>query len=307
MSQRRVEFTPITLAVPGTCGELIQGWYIPWRRPILVSCPIARYSWVTVQLRPSPEIDAPPGCFKSRQAARLLLDTLGRPDLGATIHINSQLLPGRGMASSTTDIIGVMAGLALALNQPLSPEALAGLACQIEPSDSIMFAGLAMLAYRDEGLARRLGPIPPLPLLMLDPGQAIDTLTYNAQLDLSAVRNLAATTQAALDVLGQGLAAGDAALIGQAASLSAASYQAIHYNPLVEAAQSWAGSTGAVGVARAHSGSVVGLLYPPDQDLAGPARWVAGRFEGCLTATRLTNAGFRRVKLMPFDKPLSLC
>ena len=297
MSQPHAESAPITVAAPGTCGELIQGWYAPWSQPILVSCPIARYSWVTVQLRRVPEIDAPAGCFKSRQAARLLLDTLGQPDLGATIRIHSQLLPGRGMASSTADIVGVMAGLALALNQPLSPEELARLACQVEPSDSIMFAELAMLAYRDDGQARRLGPIPPLALLMLDPGQAIDTLTYNAQLDLAAVRNLAAATQEALDLLCQGLAVGDAALIGQAASLSAASYQAIHNNPLAEAAQGWARHSGAVGVARAHSGSVVGLLYPADRNLAGPSAWVAGRFRGRLTATRLTNAAFRQVNV----------
>jgi L-threonine kinase len=270
---------------------LIQGWYACWEQPALVSCPIARYSRVTVWLEPEPAINAPNGYFKVRQAARLLLDILGRPNLGATIQIDSQLLPGRGMASSTADVVGVLFGLSTLLDQPITPEQAAGLACQIEPSDSLMFPGLALLAYRYSGTCRRLGPAPQLPLLMLDPGYTIDTLAYNARLDLSAIRSLAPTTGAALDLLCQGLAAGDAQAIGAAATLSATHYQKIAYNPLVDSAQSWAHSTGAAGLVRAHSGSLVGLLYPPDADVAGLAQWLSTRFDGRITATHLTNTG----------------
>jgi L-threonine kinase len=209
------------------------------------------------------------------------------------------------MASSTADVIGVLAGLALALEQPLSAGRLAQLACQIEPSDSTMFTGLALLAYRDTGLSRPLGPTPPLPLLMLDPGQTIDTLAYNARLNMSAVRGLAATTQAALELLCQGLAEGSTAAIGAAATLSAVSYQRINHNSLVETAQQWARHTGASGVVRAHSGSVVGLLYPPETDLSDPARWLSSRFDGGLTATHLVSAGYRQVirGIGPFPRP----
>lgn len=289
------QFPAITVRVPGTCGELIQGWYAPWEQPVLVSCPIARYSWVTVHLKATPDIEVASGYFKAQQAARLLLDTLGRSDLGAVIHIDSQLLPGRGMASSTADLVGVMVGLSSALGQPLSPAQLAQLACQIEPSDSIMFPGLAMLAYRDNGFSQQLGPIPSLPLLMLDPGYSVDTLTYNAQLDMAAVRRLTQTTQEVIGLLCQGLTTGDYQAIGAAATLSAISYQAIAYNPLVTLAQNWAGSTGALGVVRAHSGSVVGLLYPFGTDLTKPAQWVSARFNGLITFTQLTNTGYQQI------------
>ena len=152
----------ITVSVPGTCGELIQGWYAPWNEAVLVSCPIDRYSTVTVRLETTPRTDTPPGCVKMQQAARLLLDTLGRPDLGATIWLDSELKIGRGMASSTADIVGVMVGLTLALGQSLSPGELARLVCQVEPSDSVMFNGLAMLAYRGSAQAQLLGLVPPL-------------------------------------------------------------------------------------------------------------------------------------------------
>jgi L-threonine kinase len=197
------------------------------------------------------------------------------------------------MASSTADMVGAMAGLALALNRPLPPAELARLACRVEPTDSIMFTELTMLAYRDTGRSQTIGPAPALPLLMLDPGQAVDTLSFNRALNLAALRQLGPTTLEALDWLRQGTQTGDAAAIGAAATLSAVSYQPLLFNPLLERAGRWATETGAVGVVRAHSGSLIGLLYPPGAPLDGPARWLEARFAGAITATQLTGGGYR--------------
>ncbi len=279
---------PITVSVPGTCGELVQGWHPDWDVPVLVSCPIELSSRVTVSLRPDPRLIAPrSGYAKLRQAARLALTTLNCPQAGATMNVTSQLKRGRGMASSTADVVGALAGLAIALGRPFSPAQLAGLACQIEPTDSVMFAELAALAYRDGGHFEIIGPAPALPLLMLDAGGAVDTLAYNRQLNLSALRALGPTTAEALALLRQG----DPAAIGAAATLSAVSYQPILFNPLLAPAQEWAAATGALGVVRAHSGSVIGLLYPPGAPLAEPARWLKKQFTGSLTQTRLTPGG----------------
>lgn len=286
----------VTVAVPGTCGELVQGWHAEWAEPVLVSCPITLYSRVTVEVRAEAEIDLLNGsgpCIKSHRAARLGLDYLGQHNRGARVALSSQLLPGRGMASSTADVVGVMAGLAHALGRSLSAAELAQLACQIEPSDSTMFSGLALLAYRGSSQFCVLGVPPALPLLMLDPGYTVDTLAYNAQLDLARVRSLAASTQAALDLLRQGLSQSDPAAIGAAATLSALSYQVISANPLLKQARLWAEATGALGLVRAHSGSVVGLLYPAGTDLAEPARWLTSRFAGTMTQTHLTGGGYQ--------------
>jgi L-threonine kinase len=248
---------------------------------------------VTVHLCPQPQILVPAGWVKTQQAARLALDYLGWPDLGATVSLSSQLLPGRGMASSTADVVGVMAGLAQMLGQPLTSAELARLSCQIEPSDSTMFARLALLAYRGSSRYHELGLAPALPLLMLDPGYIVDTLSFNAQLNLVAVRHLASATQTALDLLRQGLRDHAPEAIGAAATLSAMSYQMVSYNPLLEQAHNWAEATGAVGLVRAHSGSVIGLLYSAKTNLAEPARWLTKRFDGAITPTQLSDGGYR--------------
>ena len=286
-----LSYPAIQVAVPGTCGELVQGWHPDWDEPVLVSCPMTRYSRVTVQLLPqSRRVTArsPGATAKLRQAAALALQELGRADLGARISVSTELLPGRGMASSTADIVGVLAALPAALGRRFEPPDLARLACRIEPSDSTMFAGLAALAYRGSGSYQELGPAPDLPLLMLDTGEGIDTVSYNARLDLSAVRGLAATTRIALHWLREGIKTDNPAAIGAAATLSAVSYQTVSDNPLLPQVQVWAKTTGALGLVRAHSGSLFGLLYEPGLDLAEPARWLAARFDGALTLTRLT-------------------
>jgi L-threonine kinase len=295
-----------TVLIPGTCGELIQGWHHAWAEPVLASCPIALYSQVTIALCPSGGAMAPPGYSKSMQAARLALDYLGRPELGARLWLSGQLRPGRGMASSTADIVGVMAGISHILGQPLTPAELARLACQIEPSDSTMFADITALAYRGSARSQKLGTISALPLLLLDPGYAIDTLSYNAQLDLNAVRCLASTTHQALALLQEGLRNDDVNKIGAAATLSALSYQAVSYSSLVEQAQGWAKVTGAAGLVRAHSGSVMGLLFPLETDLVKPARWLATRFEGTITRTRVINGGYRLQLQQPTGLPYSI-
>ncbi|RME77610.1 MAG: hypothetical protein D6784_03410 [Chloroflexi bacterium] len=289
-----IHYPPITVAVPGTCGELVQGWSPEWDEPVLVSCPIARYSRVQVQIEPVPGIRLPgrrQTLPKLVRAARLFLEYAGRPDLGATAAVQSDLLPGRGMASSTADIVGVMAALALGLDFPLAPEEMARLACRIEPSDSTMFPDLTLLAYRGSARCQRLGPCPPLALLLLDAGPPVDTLRFNARLNLDAVRKLAPATAEAVALLTAGLRTGNPAEIAAAASLSAASYQVVSPHPLLEQAVRWAGETGALGVVRAHSGSVIGLLFPAAASLQEPARWLARRFRGRIVQTALVPGG----------------
>ncbi len=301
-----------TTTVPGTCGELIQGWSDAWNEAVLVSCPITQYSRVNVRLTETGQIRIANGSghyTKSEQAVRLFLNQTGHSHRGVHIQVNSQLIPGRGMASSTADMVGAMAALAQALNLPVSPNLLARLACQIEPSDSVMFEGLTALAYRGSSRAEALGQPPPLPLLMLNTGPAVDTLSYNARLNLNAVRQLAPTTAQAFSLLKKGLTENQPEFIGAAATLSALSYQAINDNPLVSRAAQWAKQTGALGVVRAHSGSVVGLLYQEKTPLDDITCWLTRHFDGAITQTHLTGGWGIKAEHIPqpnLFQPVSL-
>jgi len=294
-----------TVAIPGTCGELVQGWSADWDEPVLVSCPVALFNRVSIQLTAGPDILLPTvsgSYYKLKKAARLLLNYLGHPELGARVYLNNQLQPGKGMASSTADVVGVMVALATALGHAISPGELAQLACQVEPSDSTMFANLTMLAYRGSAQYLELGPAPTLPLLMLDTGQAVDTLTYNAWLNLAAVQKLAQNTAEAVKTLKLGLVSSDAEMIGAAATLSALSYQTVNHNPLIDQAVQWASETSAAGLVRAHSGSVAGLLYPANTDLTDLEHWLKTRFKGRIWQTYLTRGSHLLIDEQPWPQ-----
>jgi L-threonine kinase len=87
---------------PGACGELVQG--VIDGRDFLITCPIARYSRVSVEVVGS-TLDVPEDCSKLREALQRTLDLLGAPlDLGLRVQVTSDLLRGKGLASSTADI-----------------------------------------------------------------------------------------------------------------------------------------------------------------------------------------------------------
>jgi L-threonine kinase len=230
-----------------------------------VSCPIDRYSHCRIELVRGTGWVAPPEVPKSFAALRAALNHLRCPQWGGRLRLDSIIPRERGYGSSTADIGATLNALARALGKPLSAEAIANLAVSVEPSDSTLFPGLALFAHRDGRFHKRLGPAPPLMVLVLDPGGGIDTVTFNRIDHRDALNRLAPQHREAFDLLQQGLAGGDRRAVGKAATLSATAHQEILHSPLLDPALHLARDVGALGVCRAHSGTLIGLLIDPKQ------------------------------------------
>ena len=279
-----------TATVPGTCGEWVQGTLDDV--PCLVSCAIDWYAHITVTVEPTTTTwTLPDGASKMAQALRLALwnrvystglalAARGSPPIGGHVRSDNPLPPGRGYASSTADVAGVIYALGWALGAPFAPWEVASLAVQVEPSDGTMFPELTLFAHRTGAFVRPLGGLPPLSVVVVDPGGFVDTLAFNAADHRAALRRLAPIHRDAFTMLESGLKAGDAALVARAATLSAMAHQEILFSPLVEACLSFLPSTKALGICRAHSGTIVGLICDPAQaDFV--AKQAAERFAGC--------------------------
>lgn len=252
----------VTVRLPGTCGEWVQGTLDGVS--CLVSCAIDWYATTSVTLDAAPgawqlPVDAP----KAAHALRLALAVRGNPAAGGTLRLGNPLPRGRGYASSTADVAGTIYALGLALGAPFAPTEVAWLAAQVEPSDGIMFPGPTLFAHRDAAFHRSLGPLPRLAVVVLDPGGCVDTLTFNRADHARALKRAAAAHREAFGLLTAGLAAGDAQMVAQAATLSARTHQAILPSALVDAAMEMLTSVGALGICRAHSGTLVGLICDP--------------------------------------------
>lgn len=254
-----------TVALPGTCGELAQGTLDG--TPCLVSCPIERYSVAEVYVREGAGWKAPPDVPKTVVALRACLAQLGRKDVGGRLRIQSELPRGRGYASSTADIGAALYALGLALQRPLIPVEVARLAVGVEPSDSTLFPGLALWDHRSGSFFQDLGPAPRLTVVVLDPGGEVDTIAFNQIDHREELRRLAPMHREAFGLLVEGLKRGDLRAVGEAATLSARAHRAILPNPLLEPALSLAKEMGALGVCRAHSGTLLGILLDVDEDI----------------------------------------
>jgi L-threonine kinase len=146
----------------------------------------------------------------------------------------------------------------------------AHLAIQVEPSDSSLFPGLALWDHVHGTLYEPLGQPPALTVVVLDPGGEVDTVAFNRLDHRDALRKLVPQHREAFTLMLHGLKYGNPEALGAAVTLSAIAHQTILPNPLLEPALSLAREVRALGVCRAHSGTLLGLVLDPGRsDTAG--------------------------------------
>ena len=253
-----------TVRVPGVCGELVQGmldddYY-------LVTCPIDYFSRVQVDLflEGSPEVGppvvGPEDSPKAVAAVSATLAHLGRQELSARLAISNPIPRGKGMGSSSADVVAAIAATGLALDQELSPETVGRLALMEEPTDGVMFPGIALFDHRQGRLMEELGLPPPMEIVALDFGGTIDTVEFNREDRLSLWQSLRTETDQALELVRQGIKEVDPKKIGRGATISAEANQRVLLKPQLPDVLRFAQSLYAAGVTVGHSGTIIGVL-----------------------------------------------
>ncbi len=255
----------IKVRIPGTCGELVQGkvngkdWHI--------TCPVEIFSSVSIELSGFfGQIECPPDKVKMREAVRRTLELLGHTSTEVQVSVSSQIPVGKGMASSTADIVGGCLATAKTLGESITPRMIADIAISIEPTDGIMYQGIVCFDHLGGEIIQSLGDAPPIDILVVDPGGNIDTLRFNSRREVRAAihRKNEDFIMEALNLVKEGIKKRDIQLVGKGATLSALSNQEILYKRELADIISISTSLGGIGVNVAHSGTVIGILLFPD-------------------------------------------
>lgn len=249
----------IWASFPCTCGELFQGTLDG--DPCLVSCPIDVYSKAIIT---SGSDDSLPASNPKVQKA---LNILTPQKMDFNISVDTPLPVGRGYGTSTADIGAALCAASHALQIQLTAQQAAQIALQVEPTDSTFFQGLSLFDHCQGKFQQYLGEVLPARIIILDPGGMVDTEAYNRRDLRESLAAMRKDHLRAFDLLQSGIKHADLLALAEAATLSARIHQAILYNPLIEMALSLANQLGASGICRAHSGTIVGLLFPEDFDL----------------------------------------
>ncbi|MFW5787432.1 MAG: hypothetical protein ACOC21_02960 [Halanaerobiales bacterium] len=248
-------------AVPGSCGELAQGRLN--NKDFLISCPINRYSQVRVVLDEDiAGIEASGDYSKTIDAVELLLEYFDLKDMGARLYVKSELLRGKGMASSTADISAALAAVFRALNQQIDHKIISKIALAIEPTDAIFFPGITYFDHLQGKSFQNLGYPPPLQIIIFAEPCEISTMEFNNNPRLLNLKDKKeAEIEGAVKLISQGLQDKNPRLIGQGATISARAHQIIYYRPYLDKLLALIdGLKDVYGVNIAHSGSLLGIL-----------------------------------------------
>lgn len=251
---------------PGTCGEFLQGSIDG--QSFLVTCPINRYSYALSKvIQPfSKEFCAlQPKSAQARKLVQELVQEKKKNQICPPVYVRSDILQGKGMASSSADISVTAMATALAMDYDLSLKELEQICLSVEPTDASFYQGVTQFDYIKGTISKPLGMCPPLKILVFDEGGSIDTVSFNKQADLqNKILEKESIIQESFDLFKQGLITHDIKLIGQAATLSAFGNQRILYKPNLYDFHDVGNSYNSVGTIIAHSGTIMGLLFPVD-------------------------------------------
>lgn len=251
----------VTVKAPGSCGELAQGTING--KNFLITCPIDVYSEVTVTTDEYRPLHVGRKVFV---AIDRTLRHFKHPDRHLHVCVKSDLPLGKGMASSSADISAACQSIALSIGQELLPDEIADIALSIEPTDGIFYPGIMLFDHVRGEIRQYLGEALPMDIVILDVGGEINTLHFNKRHDLKQLnKENEAQVEEAINLIIKGLSTKDIRLIGQGATISALANQKILFKPHLEDIIAISRTWGAVGVNIAHSGTVVGILFPVNE------------------------------------------
>jgi L-threonine kinase len=265
----------------GTFGELLQG-VLPDGRDFLVTFPIAR--WSTATFRPaeqSAEVKVFPADKRKvhRLAKRMLAET---GSAGGVLRMDSCLPEGKGLASSSADLVAAARAIGNALGREVTPAMIEDLLREIEPTDGVMYRGVVAFHHREVRLRSVLGSLPSLTVVGLDEGGTVDTVAFNR-----IVKPFGPAERLEYELLLTRLTSAvhdkDMAAVGEVATRSATMNQVLRPKHTLEQAKDLCRRIGGLGVIAAHSGTTVGVLLADDHP--GYQRQLAAARHFCLALT----------------------
>lgn len=253
----------IVVRVPGSCGELVQGWSAG--APFLGTCPIDKYTTVLVSdaftdLRGLGE--------KSQHALAMTLSKVGRQDFPYGLQLTSELPKGKGMASSSADIAAVVVAVMAALHQPWHEQFIMEIATAIEPTDGIFCPGIVLMNHITGQVLASYQSMPALRVALFDIGGTVNTCDFHAQEKIDLSNTYCKTMTQMLAAFDKAMKVQDEAALAQVVTQSAFLNQDNLYKQELPALWQLGQAAGALGVNVAHSGTVIGLWWPEMQSEA---------------------------------------
>jgi uncharacterized protein involved in propanediol utilization len=257
----------------GTFGELLQGVLPQPDSDFLVTLPIARWARATFTGTPgSTALEVwPAHKRKAHQLLEMIMKS-SRTPMGGLLTIDSGLPEGKGLASSSADLVATARAVANALGEPMPPRRIETCLARIEPTDGVLYPAIVAFHHRRVELHSNLGALPSMTVVGADEGGTIDTVEFNRipKPFSTADRHEYARL---LERMTTAVARRDLTEVGAVATRSAQMNQVLRPKRTLDAMIQVCREVGGLGVVVGHSGTSLGVLLDTSQP-AYPQRLV---------------------------------
>ncbi|WP_043978047.1 hypothetical protein [Priestia megaterium] len=268
----------VTSEACGTFGELLQG-ELPSNRNFLVTLPIKLKTRATfIPNLSENKIKVVPTQKKKVITAISYLKEYLNIDIGGLLIIQSEIPEGKGLASSSADIVASLRCILKYLKIEEEAWILEDIMCKIEPTDGIMYSESVFYYHKEVKLGEKLGALPPMIIIASDEGGLIDTVNYNNCLKPYT----SAQKEAYLDLLHTitiAIKERDIDQIGHVSTLSAKLNQERLYKSNLNLFLSLNRLEGVCGTVTAHSGTMIGsIIDPTSQEASNSIQTILNEF-----------------------------
>jgi uncharacterized protein involved in propanediol utilization len=249
----------------GTFGELLQGTLNGNSEHFLFTFPIQIYSNATFYPDATTVLNVVPYYKKkSREMADMLLKHYRLPN-GGTLHIDSEIPVGKGLASSSADLVATARAVGNCYGLTISDSLIQGFMCEIEPSDGVLYPGVCSFNHKRGIMYEFFGPLTNLTIVAIDEGGEVDTVEFN-KIPKPFSDSECLIYEELLNVMSHALKVRDLNLVGKISTISGLLNQKLKPKKTLNRVISLCHEAGALGVLVAHSGTFIGILMSKEQN-----------------------------------------
>lgn len=264
----------VRASVPGTCGELAQGWFEG--DEALISLPVRLRGFISLSDGPFEGAKrAASARPKTRRALEVALKELKAEGAleGLWIFGENPFPEGVGMASSTVDVASSIAAALSLLGGKLEEELVARLSCAVEASDGVMVEGLCLFRHLTGEVLERFSArvLEGLSVVWVIPPWKVATEEYRTPARRAQVRALEGEFGEILKALREAIEEEDQEALFEATTRDSLLHEKVFPKGYLEALLLARELCGTGGLVVAHSGSGAGLILPSG-DAEGFAR-----------------------------------
>jgi uncharacterized protein involved in propanediol utilization len=245
----------------GSFGEIVQG-RLTNGEDFLVTLPVDLWSESKITCR---KIDGPlvveSDYEKTKALVSLLLEEMGiRDEYYLNIEIDRKIPVGKGLSSSTADMLAALRAIEQVFDLTLSRHEISRLFSLVEPHDALHYDTCVVYNHRRGYSIKEFLGVPEFQIIAVDNGGQVDTIEYNRRVQFTS-EHLKLYDALLADLI-VAFESRDLRSIAHCATRSTFLHASRVDNKILSRAVECSSQYQALGTIAAHSGTVFGYLYP---------------------------------------------